>query len=119
MALGETCRRVEELVADHLRAALGQIALQVVGAGAELHELIVRQTKRCLGVGGNFHMPVESAMLLTPAAHNLAVDGVVTGIDMVNLVDGEVGIHGNVLEASVGSPDTGNVLVEPRQQVAE
>ena len=119
VALGKARRLVEELVTDHLRAALGQFTLQVVGAGAELHKFVARQTKRCLGVGGNLHMPVEAAVLLTPAAHNLAVDGVVTGIDMVNLVDGEVGIHGNVLETDVGSPDTGNPLVEPRQQVAE
>ena len=64
-------------------------------------------------------MPVEPAVFLLPTADDAAIDGVVAGIDVVNLVDGEVGLHGNVLEADVGSSDAGNILIEPGEQVAE
>ena len=65
------------------------------------------------------HVPVEASVLLLPTTYNLAVDGVVTGIDIVNLVDREVGCHLDMSEAQIADADAGNVFIKPRQQVAQ
>ena len=58
-------------------------------------------------------------MLFLPTAYDLAVDRVVAGIDIVNLVDREVGYHIDMPEAQIADADAGNVFIKPRQQVAQ
>ena len=88
-------------------------------SAAQLLQCAVGHAKRCLGVCWNLHMPEELAVLLTPSADNLTIDGVVAGIDMVYFIYAEVGPHVDMLEAYVGSSDTGNIFIEPGKQVAE
>ena len=118
MAFGETCLLIKEFVANHLLATLRQLALEVVRAGADLLE-VARHVDVRRGVGRYLHMPVETAMFLFPTTHNLAVNRGVTGIDLVDLVDGEIRRHLDVSETQITDTDAGNVFIEPREQVAE
>ena len=109
---------IQKLVANNLLATLRQFALKVVNARAYLLETARQMNVRCR-VGWYLHMPVEASVLFLPTTHNLAVDAVIAGINIVNLINGEVGCHLDVTEAQIADADASDVLIEPRQQVAQ
>ena len=110
VALRETGLLVQELVADHLLTTLRQLVLEVVSARTYLHGTVGQMDVR-RRISRYLHVPVEASMLFLPTAYDLAVDRVVAGIDIVNLVDREVGYHIDMPEAQIADSDAGNVFI--------
>ena len=119
VAFGEGSSFVEEFVHHHLRAAFGQVAYEVPRAGAYLLPFATGEAHSGCGVGRCLNVPVEFAVLLAPFADDGAVDGVVATLDVVELIDGEVGLEQEFLETGFCGTDADHVFIEPGEEVAQ
>ena len=115
MTLWEGSLLVEELIHQDGSIANRHLRLKLILTRTDLLHLAIRQVYLCGGVGRNFDIPDDLVLLLLPTALDVTIDTLIRSLDIIHLIDREVGLEDNLLESRFCRTDTGHILKQPRQ----
>ena len=114
MTLWEGSLLVEELIHQDRSVANWHLRLKLILTRTDLLHLAIRQVYLCGGVGRNLDIPDDLVLLLLPTALDVTIDTLIRSLDIIHLIDREVGLEDNLLESGFSRTDTGHILKQPR-----